>query len=372
MRFSIPPIGAIAMLALAAVTPSEVAVAQQSRSPFFDKPVITGALPSRGINRNALAPDGAAGATLPNWTGSFTYNNSDYPYTMLGTDPSHGSKTTTIPVILIPIRLLFSDGTVLDASTPVYGKRHSALTLTHQSPLFQSVAFDPGGTKVGRTQYIDAFQRANFWNFVSSSAPNYHVKFKPTIAPLQTLNVPAYFGHTQAGPGNRIGYVNNNWYDGQLGVILYRLKIKTSTLPVFLIYNTIGVTSTFYYAGYHTAYGNPAQVYLSAGFFDQEIFTYGGDIIFLSHEMGETMDDPFVTNIVPPWKDPQTGACSNLLEVGDPVSDVGIPPIVVRGYTYHPEDLTFLPWFAQLVPSTSVNGWYTFGNTFSSPPPICH
>ena len=43
----------------------------------------------------------------------------------------------------------------------------------------------------------------------------------------------------------------------------------------------------------------------------------------------------------------------------------------LNGTTYHPEDLVFLPWFARESPSTSVNGWYTFLNTFASPPPVC-
>jgi len=96
-----------------------------------------------------------------------------------------------------------------------------------------------------------------------------------------------------------------NWWDGQLGVLLYKLRIKTNTLPIFLNYNIEQYSSDFTYAGYHTAFGDPAQVYISAGFFDEGIFSYGGDIVFLSHEMGETTDDPFVDNIVPPWNNPQ-------------------------------------------------------------------
>jgi hypothetical protein len=370
MGFLLRPVRALLTLGLVALVVVEIVAAQQFSYPF-DKPVVTGALPSRDIHRQSLGTDGKAGSTLLNWTGSFTYNNTTYPYTMLGTDPSLGSHTTVIQAILIPIKFAFANGTVLDASAPVYGQNQSAVQLTQESPLFKPVPFKPGGTNVGTTQYIDAFQRANFWNLVSTTAPDYHVKFKLTTAPLQTLKVPTYFGYTRPGPGNPIGFVDNGWYDGQLGVILFRLKIKTNTLPMFLIYNTIGITPTFYYAGYHTAYGNPAQVYLSAGFFDQGIYSYGGDVIFLSHEMGEATDDPFITNLVPQWKNPETGTCSNLLEIGDPVPDVGIPPIVRRGYTYHPQDLTFLPWFAQLVPSTSVNGWYTFGDALRGPPPIC-
>ena len=347
----------------------EGSVPERPQAPAPDKVATSAVVPARGIHPESLAADGLAGTTLPNWSGVFTANFTTYGFTMLGTDPALGSATTIIPTILIPLRLVFSDGTILDAAAPAFGETKSALTLTHESPLFKSAPFMPGGTNVGTTQYIDAFQRANFWSTVSTGSPHYHLKFRITAtAPVQTLTVPSYFGYAVGGPGDHISYVNQAWWDDQLGVLLYRLKIKTNTLPIFLNYNVLQYSTDFTYAGYHTAFGSPAQVYISAGFFDQGIFRYGGDIVFLSHEMGESTDDPFLSNFTPPWSNPQSpGTCSDLLEVGDPVSDDGIGPIVLNGFTYHPEDLTFLAWFAQQTPSTSVNGWYTFGNFYSFP-----
>ena len=46
--------------------------------------------------------------------------------------------------------------------------------------------------------------------------------------------------------------------------------------------------------------------------------------------------------------------------------------VVLNDFTYHPEDLVFLSWFARQTPSTAVNGWYTFLNTYTSAPPVCH
>ncbi len=377
IRGNVPAFALLAALASGAPVRAQSPVAKNpagevppSPPPHANKslPVTAGAVPSRGIDPASLTRDAAAGTTLANWSGSFIDNGTTYNYTMLGTDPAAGSATTTIEAILIPLKLVFSDGTVLDATSPVFGETKSATELTQQSPLFQPYSFKPGGTHVGTTQYIDAFQRANFWPYVSTSTPAYHVKFHLTTMPVQVLTVPAYFGYTEPGPGSRLGYIYYNWWDGQLGVLLYKLKIKTNTLPIFLNYNIQQYSQDFIYAGYHTAFGSPAQVYISAGFYDQDIFSYGGDIVFLSHEMGESTDDPFVNNIVPSWNNPQSpGTCSDLLEVGDPVSDLGIGPVVLNGYTYHPEDLTFLPWFSGTIPSTSVNGWYTFGNNYSSP-----
>ena len=44
-------------------------------------------------------------------------------------------------------------------------------------PIFVNKAFSFGGTSVGTTQYVDAFQRANFWKFTKPGAinPGYHV-----------------------------------------------------------------------------------------------------------------------------------------------------------------------------------------------------
>jgi hypothetical protein len=323
-------------------------------------------LPARGIDYTALAKDGAAGTTLANWTGSFIYEptGATYPYTMLGTDPSLGSAITGIPAVLIPLKVVFSDGTTLDADSPVAGDTRSASVLTQKSPMFRAAPFSPGGTNVGTTQYIDAFQRANFWNYVGTTAPDYHVKFSlHSIKPVQTINVPAYFGYAAfGGPGNALGYVNSQWWDDQLGVLLYRLNIATNTLPIFLNYNIVEEGGIL---GYHSAFGNPAMVYMSSAFYDQGILAYGGDILVLSHEMGETTDDPFIDNFVPFWCTP-SGFCNSLLEVGDPVTDVSIGPIMLNNYVYHPEDLTFVSWFSCGLTSTSVNGWFTFGNYYAT------
>jgi len=324
-------------------------------------------LPARGIDRANLEANTAANTTLPNWTGSFVDAGVTYPYTMLGTDPSLGSATTAILAVLIPLKVVFSDGTVLDADSPVAGDARSASVLTQKSPMFRPVAFSPGGTGVGTTQYIDAFQRANFWNYVSTTSPDYHVKFTlQSVQPVQILNVPAFFGYAAyGGPGNALGYVNSQWWDNQLAVLLYRLNISPKTLPIFLNYNIVEQGGIL---GYHSAFGNPAQVYMSAAFYDQGVLTYGGDILVLSHEMGETTDDPFANNIVPFWF--TTTFSGDLLEVGDPVTDVSIGPILLNQYVYHPEDLVFLSWFSCTAPSTSVNGWYTFGNSY--PGPACN
>src|SRR6185503_9445249 len=106
-----------------------------------------------------------------------------------------------IPTALIPIRFVFADGNVFDATTDIVNGLTPIQGIIN-SPIFQNYDFNSnqgnyyfGGTapavKVGNTQYGDAFQRANFWDTVSTRAPNYHVLLsQPTVLPTQTINVP--------------------------------------------------------------------------------------------------------------------------------------------------------------------------------------
>ena len=49
-----------------------------------------------------------------------------------------------------------------------------------QSPIFKNDDFNLGGTDVGTTQYIDAFQRANFWSLIDRN--NYHTLLHPSCS----------------------------------------------------------------------------------------------------------------------------------------------------------------------------------------------
>jgi hypothetical protein len=94
----------------------------------------------------------------------------------------------------------------------------------------------------------------------------------------------------------------------------------------------------------------------------------------LGHEIAETLNDPVTNNFVPPWQDPTfPHVCTNpLLEVGDPlvVLSAGLQ-VNLNGRSYQLPDVALLPWFDRTQRSTSVNGWYTFLNTFTSPSEAC-
>jgi len=347
-----------------------------------ESPYIQGAKPMFAViprANNAPVPYNPD-VQVPIWTGHFVFNGTTFTYHMVGTDPAAGSATSNIPLVIIPLKFHFNDGTNLSASQTVCGDVKNTKYRFKNSPLIKKATFTPGGTNVGTTQYVDAFQRANFWSKVSTTSPNYHVLLSPvSTKPLQTINVGAN-GITQAGPCARIGEVDINFFDNVAMNLLTTLAIPANTLPLFLSYNTF---ETFggrcCILGYHSTNNAGTQAYAVGAYSDPGIFNASGirDIHALSHEIGEWMDDPLIPseNIVPAWGHVgQVGGCQNNLEVGDPVT--GSAFTVTTGglfpFTYHPEDLVFLPWFARITPSTSVNGWFTFLNGFAAPQAVCH
>jgi hypothetical protein len=75
----------------------------------------------------------------------------------------------------------------------------TVLNVVQNSPLFNSTSFVLNGVGVGNTQYIDAFQRANFWSNVSVAGSSYHTLIALQTAPLQQVTVPVADGWTAPG-----------------------------------------------------------------------------------------------------------------------------------------------------------------------------
>src|SRR5581483_8478138 len=94
------------------------------------------------------------------------------------------------------------------------------------SPIFdQSTTYTQGGVNVGTTQYVDAYQRANFWSIVQNQ-PAYHVKLggptaHVTTLPTLTLNVPSGSGHLgHPFNGHNAAEVDINYFDAQISTYM--------------------------------------------------------------------------------------------------------------------------------------------------------
>jgi len=307
-----------------------------------------------------LHPDIAPPAvSLPTWNGSFTFSGTTYPYNMVGTAPSTNTSTT-ITTYIIPVKIVITNRngtkTTFDPSH-VLSNGNTVTTNTVTSPIFDATTtYTQGGVDVGTTQYVDAFQRANFWGTVKTDT-NYHVLLGATVLPEQTLSPSKANGKVGTPFGFTAGEVNINWFDAQLPTIMSNLGIQPNTFPIFLTYDVYLTQNGCCIGGYHSSEGsvsNP-QSYSEATYVDH-VGAFSQDVSALSHEVGEWMDDPLTVNI-----NGNNTPCG-ILEVGDPLENnpnFGAFPYSLHGFTYNLQDLVTLPYFGA-PPSTSVNNFFTF------------
>jgi len=298
---------------------------------------------------------------LPTWNGSFTYQGTNYGYNMVGSAPSTNTSTT-ISAVIIPVKIVIAGRrgtkTTYDPAH-ILTNGNSVTTNTVQSPIFDSTTtYVQGGVNVGTTQYIDAYQRANFWGTVQTN-PNSHLLLGgPTVAAEQTLSPSRSFGTTGSVFGFTAGLVDINWFDAQLPGIMTKLGIQPNQLPIFLTYDVyLTQGGGCCIGGYHSSEGsisNP-QAYSHATYVDH-VGTFAQDVSALSHEVGEWADDPLVVNV-----NGNNTPCG-ILENGDPLENnpnFGAFHYVLHGFTYNLQDLVTLPYFGAPA-STSVNGFKTF------------
>jgi hypothetical protein len=292
-----------------------------------------------------------AGA-LTTWKFSYKYNNSNYTDTFVGNAPT--GKSVTTPVFIIPIKIVLSTGQSFSTST-AQPNGQTALADTVASPLFQStVNFKEAGTKLGKTQYEDAFVRESFWPTVGKK---YHdLLGQPTVLSEVTLNVPAQYGKIGTEFGVQVALVDINYLDGQVNsIIKANTQITGASIPIFELYDTYETSGGCCIGGYHSATG--AQTY--------SVFDYVGnttgksvfsqDVSALSHELAEWYFDPFINN---------NSACG-IYEVGDPLereSNYGGYPYTTNGMTYNLQDEAQPPYFGA-PPATSLDSRFTFQGT---------
>jgi hypothetical protein len=303
----------------------------------------------------------AATTPLKTWNGSFSYGGASYKYNMVGTSPSSGSATT-VAVEIIPIKIVITNRqgvkTTYDPSH-VLANGSTVTANTVASPIFNAIPFISGGVNMGTTQYIDAFQRANFWGKVQGHTGYHLLLGGPTVLPEQTLSPSASNGKTGTVFGFTAGLVDINWFDAQLQSLITKLGIQPKTFPIFLTYNVyLTQSNSCCIGGYHSAEGSISapQAYAHATYVDH-VGAFSQDVSALSHEVGEWADDPLVVNT-----NGNNTPCG-ILEVGDPLennSNYGAFPYKgTNGFTYNLQDLVTLPYFGAS-PHTSVNGEFTF------------
>jgi len=301
----------------------------------------------------------AASAPLQTWNGSFTYQGTTYNYNMVGATPS-SSTTATVATYIIPIKIVLSNGSTYDPQTKL-SNGNTVVQNTVASPIFSTaVDFTSGGVNLGSSQYIDAYQRANFGG--STANPSHLVLGGPTVLAEKTLNVPKRSGTRGNVFGFTAGLVDINYFDTQLHSIITSLTnagtIGPSAFPIFLTYDVyLTQNRQCCIGGYHSSTGTTSapQSYAHATYVDH-VGAFSQDVSALSHEVGEWADDPLVVNI-----NGNNTPCGNL-ENGDPLennANFGDFQYTANGFTYNLQDLVTLPYFGAPT-GTSVNHEFTF------------
>jgi hypothetical protein len=375
--------------------------------------------------RAALDKDHGNGTLATfNYTVTSSRDGNSYTGTMVGGSPFADPKSQTsvstklIPVIVVTNAVFAGfdangnivtapgvtqfDPTVADSC--LSAPNNVPLTLIQQSPIIQPADFNFGGTDVGTTQYVDAFQRSEFFQLVARHGDNGdgendggdHIKYHVILDPVRTLqtiviNIPAasgvaypsaLFGGCSAGTE---AIIDLTVLRADLTAALPTLAsqgVNPSTFPIFSLHNVVECEgpgcSTFApntaccVLGFHSAVG--LQTYSPSDFDTSDIFVSPvPDVSIMSHEVAEWMNDPFGQNPVPAWGHiGQQPNCQGNLEVGDPLSGTLAPPIAMpNGFTYHMQELAFFSWFYG-APSIGIHGWFSNNDTFTHDAgPVC-
>jgi hypothetical protein len=312
---------------------------------------------------NLLGRPTVRNTALPSWNGSFSLGGATYLYTMLGTDPGRGSRTTALRVDLIPLRLTFKDGGItLDGTETVPS--------VVGSPIFQRADY-----RSGHSQYADAMQRAEFWTDVQGRSPGYHVLVaQPKVLPTTSLQVPVGAGAAFATAHGPAGFVTTSF----LVSLLPRVSAfyDPDAVLVFLTKDVEGDAFLGFHFAFTPAGRSVPQTLIFTGVFTPNVLVAPdqSDVAVLSHEVAEWINDPYVSNVVPAWQAPGIGGCfSNLLEVGDPVEFLpnSTFEVTTRATTYHVTDVAGVSWFAHDVPSRELGGAYSYNRTLTTFSTLC-
>ena len=361
------------------------------------------AIPPHGDNPVAKKSSAVRGATaapsLPMWnfTTTASRDGNTYTGTMIGRSPFfHGARTTNIDTVIVPLKMTIHnvsgfvetfDPTTTSICFPaVLNETPTAISLLQESPLSTPANFTMNGVDEGITQYVDAYQRANFHSVVDPTGDRYHLRLNVTVAAPVSVTISGSGAgaivEVQGRCGD-IGVVDGTTFDSRIQTSILPLLtaqgvINSRTLPIFLLSNVV-LTQLRQFPnqqnplgfpccvlGYHSGKGSPPnlQFYAVADFDSNGSFSATGiplDVFFLSHEIAELVNDPLVQpSGVPQWHhSPQVPTCQSNLEVADPIETQLFPSIAMpNGVSYHLTELAYFSWFFG-APSIAANGAFS-------------
>jgi len=325
--------------------------------------------------------------SVPTFAASFISRGKTWQLNMMGTAPWNGASTT-IPVNIVAVSLRLQNA---DLVTFTNVSVAPFLTPALNSPNFQRANYSSGAG----IQFGDAIQRAEFFHKMKAG---WHTNLHPAaVVHSITITVPrfitvdvngfktqvqTYFSE-RAGDGRTAVFLLDQFFNQQIfNAVANEIKagrFSTNALNIALFPNTFlyslnaeGGVGSCCTLGFHTFFtdsGVPKEsrwIFAFASWISPGVFTGFQDVTALSHEISESLNDPFIDNQVPAWQFPgEPGTCQDNLETGDPIEVLANPslPIHVSGVTYHPQTEALLQWFEQKSTSTAINSAYSYPNT---------
>jgi hypothetical protein len=305
--------------------------------------------------------------SVPHFSGSFESQGKAYPYTVVGAKPQ-SNGTTEVPVQIIPISLFFEEF-VDENGAPIVLDPSPIVSRVQSSPNFRTADY-----ATGPTQFADAVQRAQFYG---SAGKEWHTLLgAPQILKPLTIAVPRGDARVYRNPTTGVLYaiVDTDFFLSQLNTMIQMASLEPDALAIALTSNVFLAPQKDIkkccVLGFHTSFdvGEVAQLkfiqtFIWASWVEQGILGPGlADVTPMSHEISEWMNNPFGSNTVPAWQVPNSTACQNNLETGDPLALMPTAgyPVLIDGFTYHPQNQVLMQWFQRGHASDAFEGAFSF------------
>jgi hypothetical protein len=309
----------------------------------------------------------------------------------IGDPPNHhGTTVINAPIVPIIMDLRNADGTPRFVNgQPLVSSAEPFVQKVLESPVFSTYNYSSSPVP---TQFTDAVQRAEYF---SKAKPDWHTILAPSVKTPRTMVLKRGTYQFALNPDgtccafilvNRSTFVNALFpatatdTSTPIGAAENAGEVTTKDLSSFLFPNVFLFDSAgCCVLGFHSYDVEPStekhiieqryvvdySSWISPGIFG-DAFT---DVTALSHEIAESYNDPFVAsdgihNVTPWWLSPN-GNCQNNLEDGDVVEGLGnatFPITMPNGFTYHPQNEALLQYFTREIPSSAIDGAFSYPN----------
>jgi hypothetical protein len=331
-----------------------------------------------------------------------TYGQTEtYTGSIVGRSPFTSELgTTKIPVILVPVKLTFPSqppailggppipAAVFDPTAVSCVANRTPVDIAERSPLFNDADYTVNDDYIGHTQYIDAFQRANFWRIVKGSA--YHLLLELRTLPVVTVHVPSgkgsafqYDGGCYNGHSLSFGSVRMSWLDSYIRTTLLPSLadrgVEPGVLPVFYL-DTIGLSldSPQYADSLSYSYHGGLKTEKGTQFYAVATFNAGGTTPPssgvpapdqpLTDELVTWIGNPLSSNQTPAWGwVGETLGCYGTYAPSWPLSLFSTYESKLNGFTYTTTELAFFSWFFDQSPPMAAGGLYSDHGLLTSP-----